>query len=483
MKYFKFNKMKYLKIGMISFLSLQMLLQQGISVNAEIDYNAEAEARKTLTIQTNEIANWPQGPCVGAESAILMEATTGTILYAKNIDEKLYPASTTKILTCLIAAEQAEMNEVVTFSNDAVFSIESGSSNMGMDVGEQITMEQALYGVLVGSANEAANAVAEHIGGSVSSFSEIMNQKAKDLGCKNSNFVNPNGLYSEDHYTTAYDLATIARHFFTNDLLCKMSSTSTYEIPPTASQPDDIIIHSKNKLLPDREYTYDYLVGSKTGFTSEARQTLVSCAKKDGLTLICVIMKEESPNQFTDTVSLFDYGFSNFTKMTVSDYETDYNVSSTDFFQVENNSFGNSSSILNIDEDAYVVLPNSVTFDEVQSELVYQEDDSDSVATIQYTYQNIPIGSADVTMSSPTEPVVEKPLAPSITQESEILPEENILFINVTKILFIIIGVSGILISIFVIHSLINNYNFSKSRKIKRKSKPYISSKFENFDF
>jgi len=483
MKYSYLKKIKLLKIGLLGFLSLQILVQNAITVRAEIDYNAEAEARKSLSIQTNEIENWPQGPCIGAESAILMEATTGTILYAKNIDEQLYPASTTKILTCLIAAEQAEMNEVVTFSNDAVFSIERGSSNMGMDVGEQITMEQALYGVLVGSANESANAVAEHIAGTVDSFSKLMNQKAKELGCKNSNFVNPNGLYNDNHYTTAYDLATIARQFFSNDLLCKMSSTSTYEISPTPSQPDDIIIHSKNKLLPDREYTYDYLVGSKTGFTSEARQTLVSCAKKDGLTLICVIMKEESPNQFTDTVSLFDYGFSNFTKMTIADHESDYNVSSTDFFQVENNSFGNSSSILTIDEEAYVVLPNSVTFDDIQSELVYNEDSSDTVATIQYKYQNIPIGSADVTMSSPVEPVSEKPLPPSITQENEIVNNDNVLFINVTKILFIIIAISGILISIFVIHSLINNYNFSKSRKGRRKSKTYVSSKYEKYDF
>ena len=190
MKYSYLKKIKLLKIGLLGFLSLQILVQNAITVRAEIDYNAEAEARKSLSIQTNEIENWPQGPCIGAESAILMEATTGTILYAKNIDEQLYPASTTKILTCLIAAEQAEMNEVVTFSNDAVFSIERGSSNMGMDVGEQITMEQALYGVLVGSANESANAVAEHIAGTVDSFSKLMNQKAKELGCKNSNFVN-----------------------------------------------------------------------------------------------------------------------------------------------------------------------------------------------------------------------------------------------------------------------------------------------------
>ena len=243
-----------------------------VTYATEIDYNAEAEARKSLEIQSNANENWPAGPAIGAEAAILIEANTGTILYSKNIHEELYPASTTKILTCLIAAEKAKLDETVTFSHNAVFSIEPDSSNMGMDEGEQITVEQTLYGILVGSANEGANAIAEHISGTVDEFAKLMNEKATEIGCQNSHFINPNGLYSPEHYTSAYDLALIGKEFFKNEMLCKMSSTATYCIPPTATQPDDIVVHSKNKLLPDREFTYDYLVGSKTGFTSEARK-------------------------------------------------------------------------------------------------------------------------------------------------------------------------------------------------------------------
>lgn len=164
-------------------LAVLLCLQNSLSVHATVDYSAEAEARKSLPVQTNQIENWPDGPAIGAEGAILMEASTGTILYAKNIDEKLFPASTTKILTALIAAENSDMNEDVTFSHDAVFSIERGSSNMGMDVGEVITMEQALYGLLVNSANESANAIAEHVGGSIDGFVDMMNDKAAELGC------------------------------------------------------------------------------------------------------------------------------------------------------------------------------------------------------------------------------------------------------------------------------------------------------------
>ena len=140
-----------------------------------------AEDRKSLPVESNEIENWPNGPLIGAESAIVMEAETGIILYSKNIHEQLYPASTTKILTCLIAAENSSLDEMVTFSQEAVFSVTPGGSHMGMDVGEALTMEEALYGVLVGSANETANAVAEHVGGSIEGFSDLMNKRAAEL--------------------------------------------------------------------------------------------------------------------------------------------------------------------------------------------------------------------------------------------------------------------------------------------------------------
>ena len=178
----------------------------------------DMENRKALPVESNEIENWPKGPAIGAEAAIVMEANTGIILYSKNIHEQLYPASTTKILTCLIAAETSSLDEMVSFSENAVFSIPRGSSNMGMDMGQALTMEEALYGILVGSANETANAVAEHIGGSIEGFADMMNEKAKELGCTDSHFANPNGLHDDNHYTSAYDLATIARSFFQNEL-------------------------------------------------------------------------------------------------------------------------------------------------------------------------------------------------------------------------------------------------------------------------
>lgn len=457
-----------------------------LPVFAEEDYNAQAESRKSLPIQSNEITNWPTGPAIGAESAILMEANTGTVLYAKNIHEKNYPASTTKILTCLLATENSEMDENVEYSNNAVFSIERDSSNMGMDAGEVITMEQSLYGILVGSANEAANAVAEHISGSVEKFAELMNSRAKELGCEDSHFVNPNGLYNEEHYTSAYDLATIGRAFFKNELLCKMSSTASYEIPPTATQPDDIIVHSKNKLLPDRECSYDYLVGSKTGYTSEARQTLVSCAKKDGLTLICVIMKEETPCQFTDTVDLFDYGFSNFQKVNISESEVQYSIKNNDLFNANNDVLGDSQPVLSLNEDDYIVIPNTAVFEDTTSTLSYDDTTDNSVASIHYSYNNVEVGSVTVDLATETNTGLELETPVLQTDNTNNTSDnDDVLFINITKVFLIIILIAALLITIFVIHSLVDNYNFSKRKRLRtrHKKRKKIPSEFDDFNF
>ncbi|MBO4987952.1 MAG: D-alanyl-D-alanine carboxypeptidase, partial [Lachnospiraceae bacterium] len=263
-----------------------------VSALAARDYKAEAEERKQLPIESNQNIHWPAGPEIGAESAILMEVNSGTVLYSKNIHAKLYPASITKILTALVVAEKCDMNEMVTFSSEAIHSINwREDANMGINVGDSITMEQCLYGLLVGSANEVAYAMAEHIcgEGNVSAFSDLMNQKAKELGCTDSNFITPNGIHDENHYTSAHDMALIAQAFFSNEMLAKMSCTTSYHVPQTATQPrEDMIVWAKSKLLPGKEYEYEHLIGTKTGYTDDARQTLVSCAQKDGMKLVCV---------------------------------------------------------------------------------------------------------------------------------------------------------------------------------------------------
>ena len=277
-----------------------------------------AEQRKSEPVASNEIKGWPKGPVIGAEGACLMDIDTGAILYNKNMDERLYPASVTKIMTCLLAMEKSDMKEKVKFSAEAINAVPWDGCNMGMLPGEKLTMEQCLNGILVHSANEVANAVGEHISGSMEAFADLMNQRAKDLGCKNTHFVNANGLFDENHYTTAHDLALIGQQFFQYEELCEMSSKHSFTVKKTNQRPEGFTVASKNKFF-NGQFTYDHILGSKTGYTNESRQTLVTGAERDGRRLVCVILKEESPAQFEDTIQLLDYGFQNFKNVSIKE--------------------------------------------------------------------------------------------------------------------------------------------------------------------
>ena len=243
----------------------------------EVDYYAEAEERKSEEIQSNSIQGWPQGPAIGAEGAILMEADSGTVLYAKNIHEHLYPASITKLLTGLLAYEKLSMDDMVEFSETAVFSIEFGSSSIGIDPGEALTVEQSLYALMVASANEVAAGLAEKMGGSLDKFPDMMNSRAESLGCTDSHFTNPHGLFNEEHYTSAYDMALIAREYFSHEELAKIANSPTYFMESSDRQPEEFTLFNKHKLI-NGEIEYEGILGGKTGFVEMSRQTLVTCA-------------------------------------------------------------------------------------------------------------------------------------------------------------------------------------------------------------
>ncbi len=416
-------------------------------------------------VEPSEIENWPMGPEVASQGAVLIEANTGTVLYSKNMNQRFYPASTTKILATLVAMEHAKLDEKVDFSTEAVFSIERGSSNMGMDVGQQITMEQCLYGILVYSANEVTNAVAEHVAGDIDSFVGMMNEKAAQLGCSNSHFVTTNGLHDDLHYTTPYDLAQIGRAFFANETLAKMSGTRYYKIEPTDKQPDLIELYTHNKLT-NNTYPYEGYVGGKTGYTTLANQTLVSCAKRNGMTLICVVMSVDSPGQYTDTVALFDYGFNNFSKVNVAENETDYTLMNSDFFIKEGDVFGESETIMSIEPADSIILPATVDFDMVQSELKYVDDPGspDSVAVIDYSYEGMHLGSANIVLAQ-DQPVYDFE-SPNIVTDEEKEPD-SIIFINVVKTILIVLAVFVVILLIIFIAKYLKEFNFSMFKRRK----------------
>ncbi len=498
------HRKKRIAAVLSAFLFISIVFTHQITVHAALNMTAEQlqeamEERKLLPIQSDSIKDWPQGPQIGAQGAILMDADSGAVLYAKNIHERLYPASTTKILTSLVALEHvSNLNELVEFSHDAVFSVGPGATSLGIDVGEKLTFEQCLYGILVHSANEVCNAVGEHIAGSMEAYAELMNQKARELGCTDSNFVTLNGLHDEDHYTSPYDLALIAKAFFSNELLAKISGVSRYYIPQSEYQPDDdVYCNSHDLLLPGRKYAYDYIIGGKTGYTDDARQTLVSCAEKDGMRLICVIMKEESPNQFTDTQTLYDWGFSNFHKVSVSEEDTRYQIDTDNFFQTDNDIFGSSKPLLSMDPDSTIILPINASYEDTVSSISYDTGNRQNVAEIRYTYNDAYVGSAYITLAQEERTEFDfgaqtaEDLSDTATSASENTgatpagngpnteadaSEDHPIFINVVKVILWILGIAAGLFLLLLIITYIRRYLANRRRRRRRNADRGISS-------
>lgn len=263
------------------------------------------------TVDTNSIKGWPQGASIDADSAVVMDAKTGAILYAKHMDDRKYPASITKIMTVLLALENGNLEDKVKFSEYAVYSIEFGSAHLGLTEGEELTLEQCLYGIMLASANEISNAVAEYVAGDVDTFAEMMNKKAKSLGCTNTHFVNPNGLHDPDHYVSARDMALIMREALKYDKFREIIHTDEYHYPPTNLVKEDRYFVNHHQMLMDE--SYEGIIGGKTGFTDEAFNTLVTAAERKGMTLISVVLHAPGiESEYGDTRTILDYGFDNF---------------------------------------------------------------------------------------------------------------------------------------------------------------------------
>ena len=339
-----------------------------------------------MPVQSNEIKGWPKGPGTYGDAAIVMDAGTGAILYAKNIDEHFYPASITKVLTALVALENGKFEDPVVVSEDCVSFLELGDSSIGLKKGNEITLEQALYATLLASANEAAYAVGENVGKNAGHdyawFLEQMNERCRELGGTNSNFANTNGLPDPDHYTCARDMALIGSEMFKYPEFFKIVQTMQYEIPASDTCQQHIF-QQKHKMLNEssREY-YKYAVGGKTGYTPDALNTLITMADKDGMQLVCVVLHTQSGHHYGDTRKLFDYGYKNFTKTPVEGNETSQDV----------------GEILEEEGGGYVLLPKGVEFADLEMELV-PDDANDGKATLNYIYEGNLVGKARAKLS------------------------------------------------------------------------------------
>jgi D-alanyl-D-alanine carboxypeptidase (penicillin-binding protein 5/6) len=249
-------------------------------------------------------------PAVSADSVVLIDATTGKILYEKNKNSAYPPASTTKIMTALLVLEQGNLDDVVTVSKNAEM---ADGSKIYIFEGEKIPVKELLYGLILASANDCAVALAEHVSGSTEEFAKLMNEKAKSLGCKNTNFVNPNGLYDVKHKTSAYDLALIMQELTKHAEYKEMSTTPSYIMAATNKSKEKRPLWNGNRLIHNGDkYYYQGCEGGKTGYTIQSKHSFIAVASRNGQKLIVALVHDSEKTFFPDSRKLFDYGFANF---------------------------------------------------------------------------------------------------------------------------------------------------------------------------
>ena len=418
---------------------------------------------------------------IDARGAILIDANTGVTIYEKNSHEKLYPASITKIMTAYLACKYGKFDDTLTASHNAIYGIGQGSSIIGIKEGEQISFLDGLYGIMMESANEVCMMVAEHIDGTVEKFVERMNKQAQDWGCKDTHFNNPHGFHDVDHYTTPYDMSLIAFNAIKDENFSKIWGTVDHTIPANNKSPQRFL-HNKDKMLkPTSDYYYQY-AGGKTGFHDDAKNTLVTCAEKDGVKLISVVMKANGYNQaYTDSKTLLDYGFSVYkdnkvyTAGTYTDkipvYQTylseDYNVGELN---------------VTVAGDVSAKLPSFVSANDVKTKAVidYGKDNNankiyapikegDKVGTMEFTYKDKTIATADITASNSVESKSDKQLA-----EMKLIKNVKSVLHTILNALIFIIPVVIIIIILLVVR---NNINKKKKKKRRKKSGKNSSSK------
>lgn len=369
--------------------------------------------------------SWPSEVSIQAEGGILMDADSGCVIYGKNIHETFYPASITKILTALIVIENCDLDDTVTFSYNAVHDVEPGSTSAGYDTGDQITVRQALYAMLLKSANEVANALAEHCAGSIEAFADMMNEKAKSLGCTDSHFANPSGLNNENHYTTPYDFALIAQAAFENPTFVEIDSTTYYELPPNATNDESFTVYCGHKMLKkNSDLYYPGIIGGKTGYTMSAGNTLVTCAERDGLKLITVILNGHQTH-YTDTEALLDFGFTNFKSLKLGDSDSQFSSLETDLDLT-----GSESPLLTLDGDRTVTLPSDASLEDAETEINYDlpsDAPQGAAALVTYSYDGRVIGTSYL-MGSSEVSVLQSATADSADAGSAGGVDRNILF-------------------------------------------------------
>ena len=376
----KFRKI-ILSLGIVSILLAGNITAQAVNV-VQVPAS-EINSVYNQSVDSNAIEGWAQGPHIYSEAGIVMDIDSGAILYAKNIDNPHYPASITKILTALVALENNELTDTVTITPEDYNFLKKGDNHIGLKNKEEISMEDALHGTLLASGNEVAHALGSNTEGGYENFIKLMNEKAKELGCTNSNFTNSHGLHDDNHYTSARDMALIGAAAFQNADFRRITGTKLYTIPETNVTNETRSFENHQKMLFDwRSEYYESCVGGKTGYTDKALSTLVTFATKDDVNLVAVVLRAHGiGNTYVDTRAMLDYAFENFSKVSVT-------VDTVE-----------GKGLKSVDNDAYVMLPTGITFEQLDCSVENPTDLGDKTGEVTYTYDGQVVGEFEVTIT------------------------------------------------------------------------------------
>ncbi len=410
------------------------------------------DKKEEKTSGQDDLAGWPEPPSIVSGAAILMDADTGAVLYEENSRERNYPASTTKIMTGLLVARNSALSEDVTFSSEAANSVEEGDATLYMKTGEVLNVDQALHGLLLHSANEVAYGLAEHVAGSMEDFVDLMNKTAKEAGTLDTHFANASGLYDDDHYSTAYDMALIARMCFNNPTFLAIDSETNYTIPATNKTDESRSFKNRNLLLPGMDYGYENCVGGKTGYVPEGGHTYVAYAEKNGMRLIAVCFQSNADDRFKDAKTLFEWGFNNFSKVSLigTGLVTPYSGTSLidsdryDTYRVSRDFTG-----------AFVTLPTSASLSDVDvspdNDYKFTAENGEVTIPVVFSYKGHTAGTAALSFDSAAADesnVSQLPIKAAKKSDSVAKPVVNNAFVIDLRIL---IGIGAALLGLYFI--------------------------------
>lgn len=340
--------------------------------------------------------DWPGDTGIMAEAGIVVDMDSGTVLFGQQIHVPFPPASITKLLTALVVVENvSSLDETVTFSNDAIYNVESGSGNkLSLEEGDTLSVDECLHLLLLKSSNQCANALAEHVAGSREGFVEMMNQRIAQIGCGESHFANPSGLNDDNQYVSAYDMALIAVEAFKNETVLRVSSTKQYRISQTINNPEGANISMEHRILMAQDSSSEYYcqgaVAGKTGYTSIAGNTLVTYAERDGRRLVSVILKGTQPQYYIDGKTILNFGFGSFKNQSIHNSET-FMQEQTEL-EIQGKTYPMSQLRL---EEGVITIPATAEFFDAERALVTELPDSapaGAVAMLQYTYNDRKVG-------------------------------------------------------------------------------------------